>query len=59
MGKSRVGSRGDKDGFIIDDSLQRHVSAVSVTLLSALSTDWIKSFCERTEEAQESNLISH
>lgn len=46
MGKSRVGSRGDKDGFIIDDSLQRHVSAVSVTLLSALSTDWIKSFCE-------------
>lgn len=44
MGESRVGNRGDKDGFTVDDSLQRQVSAVSVTLLSALSTEWIKLF---------------
>lgn len=53
-----MGNRGDKDGFTADDSLQRQVSAVSVTLLLALSTEWIKLFSRRTQEAERSSLIS-
>lgn len=51
--KGGMGKGGeDQDGFIIDVSLRRHVDAVSVTSLSALSTDRIKLFSTWTIEAQ-------